>query len=316
MRAAVRVGMTMPRQVLPNQFYLVTRRTTQRMFLMTPSEETDNAFLYCVAEAAERFQIQVLLPQEMSNHHHTVVFDPHGRIIEFTAHFHKMFAKCMNALLGRSENFWSTDPPSIVLLADYETVLRELAYTAANPVLSHLVERVDDWPGPATYRALLDQQPIVATRPRFFFREDGIMPKTITLRLTIPSVVGETGAVLKRLSELVALAENDMRAERHRSGRGVVGRKNILRQSRQASPVSVEPKRRLRPRFAAATRQLRNTLIRAQVAFIEAYQSARAAWLAKRKNALFPPGTYWLTRFAGAPASVGSREEWSTSQAA
>ena len=62
-------GMSMPRQVLPGQFYLVTRRCTQRQFLLRPDAATNNAFTYCLIEAAQRTNIEVLLPCAMSNHY-------------------------------------------------------------------------------------------------------------------------------------------------------------------------------------------------------------------------------------------------------
>ena len=71
--------MSLPRQVLPGQFYLVTRRCTQRQFLLRPDAATNNAFTYCLIEAAQRTQVEVLLPCAMSNHHHTVIFDRYGR---------------------------------------------------------------------------------------------------------------------------------------------------------------------------------------------------------------------------------------------
>ena len=61
--------MSVPRQVLPGRFYMVTRRCTQRQFLLRPDPETNNIFLYCLAEAAARFEIDVLLPSVLSNHH-------------------------------------------------------------------------------------------------------------------------------------------------------------------------------------------------------------------------------------------------------
>ena len=61
--------MSLPRQVLPGQFYLVTRRCTQRQFLLRPDAATNNAFTYCLIEAAQRTQVEVLLPCAMSNHH-------------------------------------------------------------------------------------------------------------------------------------------------------------------------------------------------------------------------------------------------------
>ena len=39
---------------------MITRRCTQRQFLMRPDRETNNAFIYCLAVAAHRFNIRVL----------------------------------------------------------------------------------------------------------------------------------------------------------------------------------------------------------------------------------------------------------------
>lgn len=47
--------MSVPREVLPARFYMITRRCTQRQFLLRPDRETNNNFLYCLAEAAARF---------------------------------------------------------------------------------------------------------------------------------------------------------------------------------------------------------------------------------------------------------------------
>jgi REP element-mobilizing transposase RayT len=94
-----------PRQVLPNQFYMINRRCTQRQFLLRPDPETNNVFKYCLTEAAQRCQIEVLLSCAMSNHHHTVIYDRWGRYPEFIEHFHKMVARCQNALRGR----WETE---------------------------------------------------------------------------------------------------------------------------------------------------------------------------------------------------------------
>jgi REP element-mobilizing transposase RayT len=59
----------LPRPVLPQQFYLITRRCTQRQFLLRPDPETNNAFIYCLIDAALRYDVEVLLPCAMSNHY-------------------------------------------------------------------------------------------------------------------------------------------------------------------------------------------------------------------------------------------------------
>jgi len=47
----------LPRQVLPRQFYLITRHCSQRQFLLRPDRVTSNAFLYCLIDAALRCEI-------------------------------------------------------------------------------------------------------------------------------------------------------------------------------------------------------------------------------------------------------------------
>jgi REP element-mobilizing transposase RayT len=125
---------SLPREVIPGRFYMVTRRCTQREFLLRPDAATNNAFLYCLADAAQRCQITVLLTCALSNHHHTIVFDPDGNLPAFTEHFHKLLAKSQNALRGRWENFWSAEQVCVVRLVDPADVLHKLVYVATNPV--------------------------------------------------------------------------------------------------------------------------------------------------------------------------------------
>jgi hypothetical protein len=89
------VIVTLPRQVLPGSFYKITRRCTQRQFLLRPDDVTNNVFAYCLGEAAERFEIDVLMTSAESNHHHTDIFDRHGNVIAFVERFHKLVAKAL-----------------------------------------------------------------------------------------------------------------------------------------------------------------------------------------------------------------------------
>jgi REP element-mobilizing transposase RayT len=115
-----------PRQVLPRQFYLVTRRCTQRQFLLRPDVATNNAFLYCLIAAALRSEVDILLPCAMSNHYHAVIYDRAGRYPEFIEHFHKLLARSQNALRGRWDNFWLSEQASVVKLVDREAVFDKL----------------------------------------------------------------------------------------------------------------------------------------------------------------------------------------------
>ncbi len=139
--------MSLPREVLPGRTYMITRRCTQRQYLMRPDRETNNAFIYCLADAAARFHIEVIFTVAMSNHHHTGIHDPEGNYPAFIEHFHKLFAKCQNALRGRWENFWSSEQTSVVRLVEPTDILDKMTYALTNPVKDGLVEKAHHWPG-------------------------------------------------------------------------------------------------------------------------------------------------------------------------
>ena len=289
--------MTLPREVLPGRFYLITRSCTQRQFLLRPDDATNNGFTYCLAEAANRFRIDVLLVVAMSNHYHAVVYDAPGVIPQFTEHFHKMFAKCQNALRGRWENFWSSEQVCVVRLVDREDVMRKLVYTATNPVKDDLVERAHQWPGVTGFPALLNDKPLRARRPRHFFRAEGKMPDAVELRLTIPAELGRAAEVLRELRERVATAELEASTARRQRGARVLGKRAVLNQSWRASTADRVPRRNLRPLLAARSVWRRLEAILRNREFIDAYREARMRWATNRDTS-FPPGTYWLRRFA------------------
>ena len=80
------------------------------------------------------------------------------------------------------------------------------------------------------------------------------------------------------------------------SGARVLGRRAVLAQSWKDCATSFEPRRERRPRFAGA-RDVRVPALASYRSFLSAYMEARDRWK-RGLEALFPAGTYWLTRFA------------------
>jgi putative transposase len=292
--------MSVPRQVLPGTTWLLTRRCTQRQFLLRPDEVINNAFLYCLIEAAIEFEIVLLLSQMMSNHHHTVFYDPKGNAIEFMHRLHTNFAKVVNAYRGRSEAMWSSDPPSLVELVGLDTIVDKLIYTATNPVKDGLVGTVHEWPGPKTVRAFLNGRILKATRPWHIFREDGEMPAEVMAELSIPEQLGDHDEIVERVRAGIADVEAKFAAARARDGTRVVGRRSVLRRSWDSSPMTVEPRRVIRPRVAARDEASRIAALKRNADFQIRYRIARQRWL-EGEPAVFPAGTYWLRRFANVP---------------
>ncbi len=287
--------MTRPRQVLPGEFYLVTRNCSQRQFLLTPDAEVNNAIAYCLADAAQRFKIDVLMVMVESNHHHTVIFDRYGTFPRFIEHFHKMVAKCINRYRARRENLWASGETCVTRLLDYVTILDKVAYAAANPVKDFLVERATQWPGLSGYGYLVHDKTLVARRPRFFFRGDRGWPESISLTFTIPPELGERDVIVKEIVQRVGAIESQAMRSRQTSGRRLLGRKTVIEQGWRDSPRSPAQERTLRPRFAGR-RDARMKALEDYEAFLAFYNDARSQWL-RDGIARFPQGTYWLARF-------------------
>jgi putative transposase len=290
----------LPRQVLPRQFYLITRRCSRREFLLRPDPATNNVFLYCLINAALRCDIDVLLPCVMSNHYHAVIYDRAGRYPEFIEHVHKLVARSQNALRGRWENLWSSEQTCVVKLVGRDAVMDKLVYTATNPVADHLVERAHQWPGVNGLAALLSGRVLRATRPLHFFRADGAMPEAVELALTLPPELGPAEEVIAELRERVRMVELERAAQRQRTGARVLGRRAVLAQSWRSRPESVEPRRNLRPGVASRSKWARMEALLRNRLFAREYASARERWR-DGAAAVFPAGTYWLQRFASVP---------------
>lgn len=285
------------RPVFPGAFLFITRRCAQRQFVLRPDAETNNAFTYCLADAARRTGVCIILSQMESNHHHTAAYDPLGQQVEFREHLHKLMAKSQNALRGRWENLWSSEEPCTVEVMSAEDLLDKLVYIATNPVKDGLVEKVHHWPGPNFVKALLTGKPMKATRPRHFFRKDGPMPAELELVLALPDHFEGKAAFLAELRQRITAVEQACAAERQRTGRHVVGRRRILRQSWHNRPATREPRGGLRPRIAARDPALRVATMRRNKTWLIAYNDARAR-LRARLPVEFPYGTYALRRFA------------------
>ena len=277
---------------------MVTRRCTQRQYLLRPDAETNNAVLYCLGVAAQRYNVDIILFTHMSNHLHEALYDRDGNAPAFYEHFHKLLAKCMNALRGRWENFFSSEQVCVVRLDTREDLIKKLVYIATNPVKAGLVAKVDDWPGAQGYRALLEGRPLRAKRPEHFFADDGTMPKEVTFQMTVPPELGDRDEIIAEVKARVAEVERTLARYRANKGKRVLGRDAVLRQSWLDSPLRREPRRGLRPTFMASTLWVLIESAQRKREFTKAYRQARAERLAG-KDAVFPFGTYWLKRFVG-----------------
>jgi REP element-mobilizing transposase RayT len=292
--------MSLPRQVLPGADYMITRRCSERRFFLRPDDDTNNAFVYCLALAAQRAKVGILFVMAMSNHYHAGIHDPEGNFPIFAEHFHALLARCQNTHLGRFEAFWSSDPTSVVRLLEPSDVLDKMVYAYANPVAADLVDTIEEWPGVSSFHAAMATQRLVAARPKYFFRSDGQQPEVVSLPIRRPrGFANQTQDEWNALvTDRVRAAETDHRERRRATGKRVLGRDAVLAQNPFACPNSSEPHFDMSPRIAAKSKWPRIEAIGRNRAFLEKYREAIKAWLAGVVDVVFPYGTYWMRKFA------------------
>jgi putative transposase len=288
--------MSFPREILPWRVYLLTRRCTQRLFLLRPDAKTNAIIAYCLAEAAARHGICLIAWLVMSNHYHAVVFDPEGRLPAFLEHFHKMLAKALNVRWGRRENLWSSEETCVTYLPTAQDVFDKVVYVLANPIADDLVDRIGDWPGCSSLQHL-DGAPTIHDRPKTYFRSTGsTMPARVELRAVVPSGILPNGEAAAEWAERVRAAVTDKercsREERLRSGVRVLGRKGVLRASPLASATTPEPSRTLRPALACGDGERRAIELANLLEFRRAHEAARRKYVGGDNLIEFPPGTY------------------------
>src|SRR5258708_15716244 len=105
------------------------------------------------------------------------------------------------------------------------------------------------------------------------------MPEWVTLSFSIPPELGDREEALREVRERIGAVEVEQARIRAESGKRIVGRRGVLRQSWRDSPTSREPRRNLRPRVAARSKWSRLEVRRRNSEFLKAYRMCRVARL-------------------------------------
>jgi REP-associated tyrosine transposase len=274
---------------------MLSRRIAHRQLLIRPSDLINRIFLYCIAVAANRSHMAIHAVVVLGNHVHIVLTDPEARLPEFSRWLFEFTAKCVNASLGRWENLWSSEDPSVVRLEHPDDFLDKVLYTMANPVAAALVGKSEDYPGVVTQPKDYLEGPIEVRRPEVFFRKRGPTPATAKLELVPPPGFEELG--VEGFAELVRgeleAREMDLRVQHRDAERPILGRKGVLEQDPYAYPGSREPRRGLSPRVGAKNKWRRVEALRRVVEFVRDHAKALRRFVGGDREVLFPAGTYW-----------------------
>jgi REP element-mobilizing transposase RayT len=300
-RFAIKADMTLPRDIQPGRVYMVSRRSTQRQFLLRPDELTNLIFLYALIYAARRFNIGIITVTTMSNHYHAIVYDPDAQLPRFLELFHALTARALNIHRDRWENFWAAEQPNFNYCVEQGDVLDKTVYALANPVSAHLVDKVANWPGVSSMN-WLDGRTITVKRPDLFFTNK--MPESLSFQLMVPPhFEGDRAQWADQVRAHVDDAEKAAATKRATAGIRVVGRKKVLATSPFDRPDSREPRGQLRPLIAAKNPRARIGALAALKEFRRLYYKARKVFRAGLRAVLFPIGTFWLVHYCGVSVS-------------
>ena len=300
-------GMSQPRQILPGNTYLISRRCLRRHYLLRPEFFIDNLFIFLLAVLSVKYGIAVHAFCLLSTHKHLVLTDALGKLPDFLRDFHRLTALATKVLRKWEGSIWDSEQPSIVLLKTPEAIAEKIAYVMANPTAVGAVRYAADWPGLITTPRDLGKGTWTAKRPSLFFdQESKQWPDQATLTLTMPPMVEEAFsdpiAVIKQEYEEL---QHKARREMAEKGRAFLGPARVMKISPYQRATSWEEIRALNPTFAVdrGRHEARKLAIAALKAFRQAYRAALDLWRAGDRTVVFPQGTWAMAVFHGAPVA-------------
>jgi REP element-mobilizing transposase RayT len=291
--------MSLPRSVLPNTTYMLTRRCLGRRFLLRPDGAINNIFVYCLALAAEKFGVELHAACVMSNHYHLILTDVRGVLPDFTAWLNRQLAMCIKRVRKWDEVVWEPNVAcSAIELPGSAEVLDKVAYVLLNPVSAALVRSPERWPGVVTTLRTLRRGTMGAKHPEVWFKSKA--RESATLSFTTPTCFADQASYHSALESLLASRLARVRARTRQQGRGYLGRTRLRKTPVWERPTTKKQRFGRSPTFSALTRSQWLAAAKQLRAFRAAYRTAYEAWRSGKRDAEFPAGTWWVARYAGA----------------
>ncbi len=275
---------TPPRMILPQTTYMVTRRTSERRFLLKPNKKIKQIIHYTLAWAASKHSI--LLHEYMFefNHYHMVLTDTKGSLPAFMRDFNSMSSRAIAHHYGFNWPIWGKDSYNAVALITKEAVHNAIVYTLTNPVKDRLVCSSKQWIGSNSLN-MEYEEPIHITKPKTFFSKK--LPETATLQIEAP-LHDNLDDLRPSIRHDVALKEQEI----NQAKPGVLGLALLLKQAITDSPFTKRVLFKLKPTIKARNPWLMLEAIQRKKVFQTQYQEALKRMQTLEDKVVFPAGTY------------------------
>ena len=295
------LDMTAPRQVIPGDTFMTTRRVSERRFFLRPDEVVNSIIEFCIGLAALKHGILLHCLAVLTNHYHLQATDPLGNLPDFLRDANRMIAQCLNKYWNRKEALWSSDKPSVVSLLDEGAQLRNIIYITLNPVRAGLVSDYRKWPGVLYSARDWNSAGKTVKRPEYF-NADSSVPEQITLSFVPPPALAarDLEQVYQEVQEAIDEEQRALRTEVTSSGRCFMGVKRIVEVNPFDRPTTQEQSNEVNPRISASDPEVMHKGKARLKYFWQVYREALSK-LRAGVEAVFPYGTFWNRRFLGVP---------------
>lgn len=277
---------------------MITRRCTERMFLLGARPENSEEFIYCLAEAASRFGVLVHAAVVMSNHLHIVLTDVRGMLPRFSQLFFNQLAKATNARTGHTESvFAPSDRYHALELLTNDAIACKIAYLLGNPAKAGLVDTHKAWPGFITSARDMVERKVyrASTSGNPYLRHRKVTE--LELRIEPPPSVRDVTSFVERVARDVACIEQHFRNERKRYAHGVKGAAAVRAEAWFRRPKKGATLFQMVPAIAERVTAIRVAALVALKKFRLEYRNALKALRDGVRTVQFPKGT-WSMRIA------------------
>lgn len=152
------------RHYLPERAYLITARCFEERFFLAPDTEAISLIVAtCLAQAVERYRLEIFAYVVMSNHVHLVVRAPHGGLPEAMQLFFSQVARRVNFLRNRRGPVFS-DRYHHQTICDDDALRTTVRYVLRNPTRAGISSSAASWDGLSSFADTCESRVLVCTR--------------------------------------------------------------------------------------------------------------------------------------------------------
>jgi REP-associated tyrosine transposase len=297
----------MPRRLryipAPRTLVFITCRAVQGRFLFRPGPALNDLVLGVLGRCQRNHDLTLCAVTTLSSHFHILAVAEDARQISgFMRDVKSKLAREVNRLTRWQGHVFERRYDMAVVTDEEGAQIERLAYILANGVKENLVERVRDWPGVQSSRALLDGEPMTGhwferTReyaarnqglpfePLRFATEEAVVLSPIPCWAHLPPDLYR-----KRVAALVESIEEAAALRRSETGLSVVGVEAILGMDPLHRPAKLA--KSPAPLLHAFSKAARRAFYEAYSWFVSLFRTAAETLKAGDRSASFPAGSF------------------------